>query len=91
MKRIKVAGGFYLQEKVATPLTASGITGTFKPTTPVAADSIRSYFLTTAVTANSTVVTGARQGDIVRTTNATGRASIFRVDGSAVAQYLTNA
>lgn len=51
---------------------------------------VRLYSLTTAVTANSTTVTGSRQGDIVLTTHATGRMSIFKIDGSHVAQYLTN-
>lgn len=51
----------------------------------------RYYDLTTAVTANSTIVTGGRQGDIVKTSHATGRMSIFVLDGSSKAQYLTNA
>lgn len=52
---------------------------------------IRFYALTTAVTANSTVITGARAGDLVKTSHATGRASLFVVDAALKAQYLTNA
>lgn len=51
----------------------------------------RIYSLTTAVTANSTVVTGARAGDLIKTTNATGRASLFVADSNSKAQFLTNA
>lgn len=52
---------------------------------------IRYYVLTTAVTANTTVVTGARAGDIITTTHATGRTGIFKSDGSSKAQFLVNA
>lgn len=52
---------------------------------------IRMYGLSTAVTANVTVITGARAGDLVKTSNATGRSSLFVVDAGLKAQYLTNA
>lgn len=51
---------------------------------------VRLYTLTTAVTANSTVVAGARQGDLIKTTHATGRMSLFVADSAHTAQYLTN-
>lgn len=51
----------------------------------------RFYSLTTAVTANTTVVTGARAGDLIKTTHATGRASLFVADTNSKAQFLTNA
>ncbi len=48
----------------------------------------RFYFLTTAITANTTVTT-APAGSIAVTTHATGLSSIFRSDGSKW-QYLVN-
>lgn len=51
----------------------------------------RYYDLTTALTANSTVIAGGRQGDIVKTSHATGRMSIFVLDSGLKVQYLTNA
>jgi hypothetical protein len=50
----------------------------------------RLYVLTVAVTANSTVVSGARAGDLITTTHATGKSSIFVADGASKAQFLTN-
>ncbi len=49
----------------------------------------RIYFLTTAITADTTVTT-APAGSFAVTTHATGRASIFRSD-AAKWQFLTNA
>lgn len=51
----------------------------------------RFYVLNTALTANTTTVTGAREGDLVKTSHATGRGSLFRVDSTAKVQFLTNA
>lgn len=52
------------------------------------------WFLTTAVTANSTaddaVAVGPAAGDYAMTSHATGLGSIFRSDGT-VWQFLTNA
>lgn len=47
------------------------------------------YSLTTAITANSTTTTAAA-GSLVKTSHATGKASIFVSDGSKW-QFLTNA
>lgn len=49
----------------------------------------RQYFFTTAITANSTT-TAAPAGSLARTSNSTGRGSIFVSDGSKW-QFLTNA
>lgn len=51
----------------------------------------RLYSLTIALTANTTVIAGGRAGDLVKTTNATGRASLFVLDSGLKVQFLTNA
>lgn len=51
----------------------------------------RLYSVSTALTANTTVIAGGREGDLVKTSHATGKASLFRLDSGLKVQYLVNA
>jgi len=66
---------------VTGAITAATITSTATTTAVVANATAGLYFLTTAITANSTT-TSAPKGSLATTTNATGTGKLFISDGT---------
>lgn len=50
---------------------------------------VRFYTVDIALTDNTTVITGGREGDLVKTTHATGKASLFLLDSGLKVQAVT--
>ncbi len=79
---VTVTGASALAAVTATTVTTSGaITSTATNGAAVANGTAGLYFLTSAITANSTTTT-APKGSIGTTTNATGAGKLFVSDGS---------
>ena len=79
---VTVTGASALAAVTATTVTTSGaITSTATNGAAVANGTAGLYFLTSAITANSTT-TNAPKGSIGTTTNATGAGKLFVSDGS---------
>jgi len=79
---VTVTGTSTLAAVTATTVTASGaVTSTATNGAAVANGTAGLYFLTSAITANSTTTT-APKGSIGTTTNATGAGKLFVSDGS---------
>lgn len=79
---VTVTGPSTLAAVTATTVTASGaVTSTATNGAAVANGTAGLYFLTSAITANSTTTT-APKGSIGTTTNATGAGKLFVSDGS---------
>ena len=80
--RVTVTGASALAAVTATTVTTSGaITSTATNGAAVANGTAGLYFLTSAITANSTT-TSAPAGSLGITTNATGRGKLFYADGT---------